>query len=228
MEDFLEEARSARREPLRRSKQQEKIGATTSIGGGSVLLVGELTFKVFAGFALLGFVMGAIALGFGSVYMANRPLEMQGPVTFTPSNNNGPIQLAQRAQLFTCAPATDYNVSICSSYCGAQNTTLNCNTTANSQCIPSVTPNGCYIVLPCDLGPWVGNEIILTSTLAGTDNILEVAPTYPDCPTRIYRTSTAYRSVVLTGENTVVSFLITGPNALTVTVIPVGTTTFVV
>lgn len=227
MEDFLEEARSARREPLRRSKQ-EKIGTTTSIGGGSVLFVGELTFKVFAGLALLGFVMGAIALGFSSSYMSSRPLEMQGPVTFTPSNNNGPIQLAQRAQLFTCAPATDYNVSICSSYCGTQNTTLNCNTTANSQCIPSVTPNGCYIVLPCDLGPWVGNEIILTSTLAGTDNILEVAPTYPDCPTRIYRTSTAYRSVVLTGQNTVVSFLITGPNALTVTVIPVGSTTFVV
>jgi hypothetical protein len=223
MSEFYEDAKSSRREPLRKSKQQP-IAAKDN---ASFVLVSEFWFKAAFALGIVSFVVAVIALGFGATYIANRPLEAQGPVTFTPGSNNGPLQLAQRVQLYTCAPATDYNVSICSNYCSVQNTTLNCNTTANSQCIPSVTPNGCYIVLPCDLGPWVGNEILLTSTVAGTDNILEVAPTFPGCPTRINRAGTGYRSVVLSNANAAVTMVITGPNTLLVTTNPTGSVTFV-
>lgn len=93
-------------------------------------------------------------------------------------------------------------------------------------CLFRVTPNGCYIVTPCDLSPWIGNEIILTSTLAGTDNILEIAPTYPDCPTRVFRSITPYRRVVLTNDQALVSMIITGPNSITV-IAQTGAVTYV-
>lgn len=222
--EFFEDAKSSRREPLRRSKQQsnEYIGQK----GSSTILVTEAWFKSIAGIAIVAFILAVIALAFASVYMSNRPLETQGPVFFTASSNNGQVQLAQRAQMFTCAAGTNYTVSVCSNYCTGQNTTLNCNTTANNACTPSVTPNGCYIVTPCDLGPWVGNELILSGTVASTDNILEVAPTFPACPTRIVRNGTGYRSLVVTNANSLVSLLITGPNTLLVTATPVGTVTF--
>jgi archaellum component FlaF (FlaF/FlaG flagellin family) len=221
-ESFFEDAKGSRREPLRRSKQQ----SNEYIGKNATILVSETWYKLFVGVSTVAFVIAAIALGFSAKYMASNPLETQGPVFFTSSSNNDQVQLAQRAQMFTCAAGTNYTVSICSNYCTGQNTTLNCNTTANNACVPSVTPNGCYIVTPCDLGPWVGNEIILSGTVASSDNILEVAPTYPACPTRIVRNGTGYRSLVVTNANSLVSLLITGPNTLLVTATPVGTVTF--
>lgn len=218
-DSFFEDVEKGGRRPLRGSKIGKKSGET-------MVLIGETWFKTQS--FLVGVVacLAVVAFVFGIIYMVNRNVESQNLYRYTPSTNNQDMNFGGRNQFFTCPAGTAYNVSICSSTCSAQNTTVNCNSTALQNCSPTVPANGCYLTTPCDLSPWIGTDFIFASTVALTDNVLEIAPTYPACPTRIYNGATGYRTVSVNALNSAVQLSIVGPNAMIVTASPTGVVSF--
>lgn len=189
-------------------KRQQLIEREAS----SLIYMNEAWYKALVFLVLLALSVGIIALVFGSIYMASSPVEKQGNSIYTNTSIGQQITGNVRFNQFACDASTTYTVSVCSLFCGTQNTTVNCNTT--SPCA-STSSGGCYVTTPCDLSSWIGNDLIFAGSQVGTTNVLEVAPTYADCPTRIIYGTTPYRSMIVT-DLASVHLVVIGPNALSV------------